>query len=185
LNQEAAVEALSDIDMSTFEAALNACGPDTAHPAIKDIHASLVKNLGTFGSCVVATALFIAAMRQKGEKWVARLVKDPEFLEGHVLRNHWVAMKDGIALDVTVGDSEKKLRTRGREAEMKEVNGQLKDGKLLERMDAGLRNFRDENGPLLKGVTAADLIRTVYQEVILSNPVKAQTVRVVPMATLG
>ena len=182
LNFGPAAGALNREDEELFHRVLNACSLATTHPAIREDYPYLVENLRTFGSCTVATALFIQARKQKGENWFPLLVEDTEFPEDHVLRTHWVASNGHDILDVTVGDKEKTVRALGTEAEKVEINKYLNSSDFLKRLEAGLRDYRDEDGKPLS-VTASALLKSVYQDGVLSKPANLpRNVRVVPMA---
>ncbi len=183
LNYRPAAGALNPEDEKLFDRVLNACGLTTTHPNIRENYPNLVENLRTFGSCTVATALFIAARKQRGEEWFPVLVEDAEFPSGHILRTHWVASNGRDHIDITVGDKEKIVRALGSAAEKLEVKSYLNGGDLLQRLEAGLRDYRGENGNQLD-MTARDLFERVYRDGVFSRPEsQPRPVRVVPIAT--
>jgi hypothetical protein len=174
---------ISREDYKAFLGVLNAMGPETAHPDIQPIYNDLIKTLPTFGSCVVATGLFIADRNRGGENWWPVLVRDEEFQEEHPLAHHWVVTNGEIYIDLTVADQEKELVAVGSEEEKKLVRSYETDDHSLERLQAGLSKFRDEKGRAL-GMTGQELYEMVYKPLLSQAVRPSRKIRVVPIAQL-
>ncbi len=183
-----AIQTIERADYDKMMRILEACGPDTAVRQIRGIYHDLIQNLGTFGSCAVATALFVAYRNQKGEHWVPMLVEDPEFPADCPLRTHWVAKNldddEAPAIDVTVADQEKVMLALGSEIEKKEVLEQLAQPDFLKRLQAGLDRFVDMDGkPYLHNMTAEKLA-SIYQNLCTQAVRPSRHLRVAPFAVL-
>lgn len=192
-----ALESMGAEELGMFKQILTSCGPETAVPSIREIYHDLIANLGTFGSCMVATALFVAHLNKRAKEtgamdqdWCAMLVRDPEFGEDNPLGTHWLAFNkarpDLPAVDVTVADQEKEMLTLGSAAENEAVNDMFKDTLFLKRLQAGLDRFVDPktDAPFLPGVMAKDLLQEVYGGLLAQAARPSMRLRVVPFAML-